>query len=65
MDNKLIMNLVMGLDKKPKKKLNKTIDLNDIDDCQNPVFSKIAAPAKKKKAKAKKEATETPSEETK
>ena len=51
MDNKLIMNLVMGLDKKPKKKLNKTIDLNDIDDCQNPVFSKIAAPAKKKKAK--------------
>ena len=35
MDNKLVMNLVMGLNKKPKKsaKLNKTVDLDDIDDC--------------------------------
>lgn len=54
MDNKLVMNLVLGLDKKTKKsKTNRTMDLNDIDDCQNPVFSKIAAPAKKKKVAKK------------
>lgn len=39
------MNLVMGLEKKPKKKLNKTIDLNDIDDGPS------LKPAKKKKPK--------------
>ena len=34
MDSKLIFNLVMDQNKKPKKKLtNKTMDLNDIDDC--------------------------------